>query len=129
MGKSLIRGNRERKEGTEWSKVLSYASMGMSMVRGREGNGINGKTSQIRIATWVEYFIVCLLFIRYQRRRRFISQGDIKPGGLWLSGKKVGMTLYRLRCLRLAGQRVEVCKRPSQGRVLGSSERPGHHRL
>ena len=42
MGESLIR--RERKEGTEKSKVLRYASTSLSMVRGAEGNGINGET-------------------------------------------------------------------------------------
>ncbi|VCX19891.1 unnamed protein product, partial [Gulo gulo] len=67
--------------------------------------------------------------MRYQLRRRFIRQGDIKPGGLWLRGKKTGMTLCRLRCLGLVSQSVEVCEYPPPGRVLGSKERQGHHRL
>ena len=60
--------------------------------------------------------------MRYQLRRRSISQGDLKPGGLWLRGKKMGMTLCRLRCLGLVGQRAKVCEHPAQGWVLGSNE-------
>lgn len=43
----------------------------------------------------------------YELRRGFISQGDIKPGNLWLRERKGGMTFCGLRC---RGQTVEVCE-------------------
>lgn len=83
---------------------------------GTEGNGIIGKNFLklellLRWGNWLFTYSS----LGYPLRRGFISQGDIKPGNLWLREKGVGMTLCRLRRLGLAGQTVEVCEHHPRG--------------